>query len=184
MVMGVDYSMRIWLKPDVMAQYKLIPNDVVASLSEQNIEAAPGQFGERGNQTFQYTIRYKGRLQQTEEFENIVIKALDNGEILRLKDIAELELGRLTYSFNNTVNGHKAVSCIVFQMAGSNATQTINDLETLLDGYSEKLPTGLKINIAQSANDFLFASIHEVIKTLIEAFILVFIVVYLSLIHI
>jgi len=181
MVLGTDYSMRIWLKPDVMAQYKLIPNDVAAVLAEQNIEAAPGQFGERGNQTFQYTIRYKGRLQQPEEFENIVIKAMENGEVLRLKDIAEIELGRLTYSFNNTVNGHKAVSCIVFQMAGSNATQTISDLETLLNDYSEKLPSGLQINIAQSANDFLFASIHEVIKTLIEAFILVFIVVYIFL---
>ncbi|MGG6546526.1 UNVERIFIED_CONTAM: efflux RND transporter permease subunit, partial [Prevotella sp. 15_C9] len=115
---------------------------------------------------------------QSEEFENIVIKAMENGEVLRLKDIADIELGRLTYSFNNTVNGHKAVSCIVFQMAGSNATQTISDLETLLNDYSDKLPAGLHINIAQSANDFLFASIHEVIKTLIEAFILVFIVVY------
>ena len=110
-------------------------------LAEQNIEAAPGQFGERGNQTFQYTIRYKGRLQQPEEFENIVIKAMENGEVLRLKDIAEIELGRLTYGFNNTVNGHKAVSCIVFQMAGSNATQTISDLEQLLNDYSGKLPS-------------------------------------------
>ena len=181
MVLGQDYSMRIWLKPDVMAQYKLIPNDVVAALSEQNIEAAPGQLGERGNQTYQYTLRYKGRLQQTTEFENIVIKALENGEILRLKDVASVELGRLSYGFNNMVNGHKAVSCIIFQMAGSNATQTISDIEALLDDYSSKLPAGLKINIAQSANDFLFASIHEVIKTLIEAFILVFIVVYIFL---
>ena len=137
--------------------------------------------GERGNQTYQYTLRYKGRLQQTTEFENIVIKALENGEILRLKDVANVELGRLSYGFNNMVNGHKAVSCIIFQMAGSNATQTISDIEALLDDYSSKLPAGLKINIAQSANDFLFASIHEVIKTLIEAFILVFIVVYIFL---
>ena len=180
-VLGQDYSMRIWLKPEVMAQYKLIPNDVAGALAEQNIEAAPGQFGERGNQSFQYTIRYKGRLQQPEEFENIVIKALENGEVLRLKDIADIELGRLSYNFNNTVNGHKAVSCIVYQMAGTNATQTISDLEEVLGKASETLPSGLKINIAQSANDFLFASIHEVIKTLIEAFILVFIVVYIFL---
>ena len=180
-VLGQDYSMRIWLKPDVMAQYKLIPNDVAGALAEQNIEAAPGQFGERGNQSFQYTIRYKGRLQQPEEFENIVIKALENGEVLRLKDIADIELGRLSYNFNNTVNGHKAVSCIVYQMAGTNATQTISDLEEVFGKASETLPSGLKINIAQSANDFLFASIHEVIKTLIEAFILVFIVVYIFL---
>ena len=181
MELGDTYSMRIWLKPDVMAQYKLIPNDVAGALAEQNIEAAPGQFGERGNQSFQYTIRYKGRLQQPEEFENIVIKALENGEVLRLKDIADIELGRLSYNFNNTVNGHKAVSCIVYQMAGTNATQTISDLEEVLGKASETLPSGLKINIAQSANDFLFASIHEVIKTLIEAFILVFIVVYIFL---
>lgn len=180
-VMGQDYSMRVWLKPDIMAQYKLVPSDVAAALAEQNIEAAPGQFGERGNQTFQYTIRYKGRLQQTHEFEDIVIKALPDGEVLRLGDIADLELGRLAYTFNNTVNGHKAVSCIVYQMAGTNATQTISDLEKVLAQAEKTLPTGLGISIAQNANDFLFASIHEVIKTLIEAFILVFIVVYIFL---
>ena len=180
-VLGQDYSMRIWLKPDIMAQYKLVPNDIAGVLAEQNIEAAPGQFGERGDQSFQYTIRYKGRLQQPEEFENIVVKALENGEVLRLKDIADIELGRLSYNFNNMVNGHKSVTCIVYQMAGTNATQTISDLEKVLEKASETLPSGLKINIAQNANDFLFASIHEVVKTLIEAFILVFIVVYIFL---
>ena len=180
-VLGLDYSMRIWLKPDIMAQYKLVPSDISAVLAEQNIEAAPGQFGERGNQTFQYTIKYKGRLQKAEEFENIVVKALPDGEILRLGDIAEIELGRLAYTFNNRVNGHKAVSVIVYQMAGTNATQTISDLEEVLAKAQESLPTGLKINIAQNANDFLYASIHEVIKTLIEAFVLVFIVVYVFL---
>ena len=180
-VLGMDYSMRIWLKPDIMAQYKLVPSDISAVLAEQNIEAAPGQFGERGNQTFQYTIKYKGRLQKAEEFENIVVKALPDGEILRLGDIAEIELGRLAYTFNNRVNGHKAVSCIVYQMAGTNATQTIADLEKTLAKAQEALPTGLRINIAQNANDFLYASIHEVIKTLIEAFVLVFIVVYVFL---
>ena len=180
-VLGQDYSMRIWLKPDVMAQYKLIPTDVSAALAEQNIEAAPGQFGERGNQTFQYTIRYKGRLQQTTEFEDIVIKALPDGNVLRLGDVADIELGRLAYTFNNMVNGHKAVSCIVYQMAGTNATETISNLEEVLAKAQESLPTGLNINIAQNANDFLFASIHEVIKTLIEAFVLVFIVVYIFL---
>ena len=180
-VLGTDYSMRIWLKPDVMAQYKLIPGDISQVLSEQNIEAAPGQFGERGNQTFQYTIRYKGRLQQPEEFENIVIKSLPDGQVLRLKDIADIQMGRLTYSFDNTVNGHKAVTCIAYQMAGTNATETIQNIEAVLAETSKTLPAGLNINIAQSANDFLFASIHEVIKTLIEAFILVFIVVYIFL---
>lgn len=181
MVMGQDYAMRIWLKPDIMAKYNLIPSDISSALAEQNIEAAPGQFGEQGNQTYQYTIRYKGRLQEQEEFENIVVKALPNGEILRLGDVSTIELGRLSYRFNNTVNGHKAVTGIIFQMAGTNATQTIMDLEELLKAAQENLPAGMEINIAQSANDFLFASIHEVVKTLIEAFILVFIVVYIFL---
>ena len=150
-------------------------------MAEQNIEAAPGQFGERSNQTFQYTIRYKGRLQQPEEFENIVIKSLPNGEVLRLNDIAEIQLDRLGYNFTNRVNGHKAVTCIVYQMAGTNATQTITDIQKLLDEASTTLPSGLKINVSMNANDFLFASIHEVLKTLIEAFILVFIVVYIFL---
>ena len=180
-VMGSNYSMRIWLKPDVMAQYGLDPNDVSKALAEQNVEAAPGQFGEQGNQTFQYTIRYKGRLQQSEEFENIVIKALADGNVLRLKDIADVELGRQSYAMGNKVNGHDAVTCIVFQMAGSNATQTISDIEVLLKEQEKTLPPGMKIDVSLNANDFLFASIHEVLKTLIEAFILVFIVVYVFL---
>ncbi|WP_300812925.1 efflux RND transporter permease subunit [uncultured Bacteroides sp.] len=180
-VMGADYSMRIWLKPNVMAQYKLIPSDISTALAEQNIEAAPGQFGERGGQTFQYTIRYRGRLQTPEEFENIVIKSLENGEVLRMKDVADIELGRSSYGFDNTMNGHKGVSCIVYQMAGTNATATIQDLERVLEEMQKTMPAGLGVNIAQSANDFLFASIHEVVKTLIEAFILVFIVVYIFL---
>ena len=180
-VMGQDYSMRIWLKPDIMAQYNLVPADISNALAEQNIEAAPGQFGERGKQTFQYTIRYKGRLQQTEEFEDIVIKAQPNGEVLRLGDVARIELGRLAYTFSNTVNGHKAVTCVIYQMAGTNAAETINNLLDVIHKTEENLPAGLKINVAQNANDFLYASIHEVIKTLIEAFILVFIVVYVFL---
>ena len=180
-VMGSNYSMRIWLKPDVMAQYGLDPSDVSKALAEQNVEAAPGQFGEQGNQTFQYTIRYKGRLQQSEEFENIVIKALADGNVLRLKDIADVELGRQSYAMGNKVNGHDAVTCIVFQMAGSNATQTISDIEVLLKEQEKTLPPGMKIDVSLNANDFLFASIHEVLKTLIEAFILVFIVVYVFL---
>lgn len=180
-VLGTDYSMRIWLKPDIMAQYKLSPNDVTAALAEQNVEAAPGQFGERGNQTFQYTIRYKGRLQEAEEFEQIVIKSLPNGELLRMKDIADVELGRLAYNHINRVNGHPAVSCIVYQMPGTNATQTITDIEELLEKTQQTMPPGMKISVSMNANDFLYASIHEVLKTLFEAFILVFIVVYIFL---
>lgn len=180
-VMGTDYSMRIWLKPDVMAQYRLVPNDVAAVLAEQNLEAAPGAFGEQGDQSFQYTIRYKGRLQTAEEFEEIVVKSLPNGEVLLLKDIADIELGRLTYSFVNKVNGHDAVACIVYQMPGTNATETINNILTLLNDTEKTMPPGMKIDVSMNANDFLFASIHEVLKTLMEAFILVFIVVYIFL---
>ncbi|EJW95375.1 AcrB/AcrD family multidrug resistance protein, partial [gut metagenome] len=180
-VLGTDYSMRIWLKPDVMAQYKLTPMDVTAALAEQNVEAAPGQFGELGNQTYQYTIRYKGRLQEAHEFEQIVIKSLPNGELLRMKDIADVELGRLTYNFINSVNGHPAVSCIVYQMPGTNATQTISEIEKQLEETQKTMPPGMKIDVSMNANDFLFASIHEVIKTLLEAFVLVFIVVYIFL---
>ncbi|WP_278626091.1 efflux RND transporter permease subunit [Parabacteroides gordonii] len=180
-VLGTDYSMRIWLKPDVMAQYKLVPNDVSNVLAEQNVEAAPGSFGEQGNQSFQYTIRYKGRLQTAEEFDNIVVKALPDGEVLRLKDIADIELGRLTYNYVNKVNGHNAVACIVYQMPGTNATQTINDIQELLEKSELTMPPGMKVEVSMNANDFLYASIHEVIKTLLEAFILVFIVVYVFL---
>ncbi len=180
-VLGTDYSMRIWLKPDVMAQYKLSPSDVTVALSEQNVEAAPGSFGERGNQSFQYTIRYKGRLQEANEFEQIVVKALPDGEVLRLKDIADIELGRLSYNFINRVNGHDAVTCIVYQMPGTNATETISNIEALLEETQLTMPPGMKVNISMNANDFLFASIHEVIKTLLEAFVLVFIVVYVFL---
>lgn len=181
MVMGADYSMRIWLKPDVMAQYQLMPTDITAALAEQNIEAAPGQFGERGNQSYQYIMRYKGRLVTPEEFENIVIRTNPNGEVLYLKDVADLELGRVDYGFSNKTNGQPAASAMIFQTAGSNATQVINGILAEIDKASEDLPEGLEFNISMNTNDFLFASIHEVIKTLIEAFILVFIVVYIFL---
>ena len=181
MVMGADYSMRIWLKPDVMAQYNLMPSDITGVLAEQNLEAAPGSLGENGKQTYQYTLRYTGRLQSEEQFEEIVVAATPDGQVLRLKDVAEIELGRLTYGFSNRVNGHAAVTCMVMQTAGSNATQIVNDVKALLDDMTETLPPGLEITISQDVNDFLFASIHEVIKTLLEAFLLVFIVVYIFL---
>ena len=181
MVMGADYSMRIWLKPDVMAQYGLMPSDITAVLAEQNLEAAPGSLGENGKQTYQYTLKYTGRLASEQEFEEIVVAATPDGQVLKLKDVATVELGRLAYSFSNKVNGHAAVTCMVMQTAGSNATQIVNDVKDLLDDMSETLPPGLEITISQDVNDFLFASIHEVIKTLLEAFLLVFIVVYIFL---
>ena len=181
MVMGADYSMRIWLKPDVMAQYGLMPTDVAAALAEQNIEAAPGQFGESGDQSFQYIMRYKGRLQTEEEFGDIVVRATSDGEVLRLKDLANIELGRLTYGFSNHVNGHAGVTSLIFQTAGSNATQIINEIKSYLERIEPTLPPGMDYAVLLDTNEFLFASIHEVIKTLIEAFILVFLVVYIFL---
>ena len=181
MVLGADYSMRIWLKPDVMAQYKLMPSDVTVALAEQNIEAAPGQFGENGDQSFQYIMKYKGRLQTAEEFEDIVVRATADGEILRLKDIARIELGGLSYGFATRSNGHPGVTGMIFQTAGSNATEIINNIEDLLKETSKDFPPGVEYSILLNANDFLFASIHEVLKTLIEAFILVFLVVFIFL---
>lgn len=181
MVMGADYSMRIWLKPEVMAQYGLMPSDISAVLAEQNIEAAPGQFGENGNQSFQYVMRYKGRLQDESEFEDIIVRADSDGEILRLKDVADVELGRLSYGFHSTTNGHKGCSAIVFQSAGSNATQVVKDIQKELDKFQKEAPEGIKIITTMSVNDFLYASIHEVVKTLIEAFVLVFLVVFVFL---
>ena len=181
MAFGADYSMRIWLKPDKMAQYRLMPTDISAALAEQNIEAAPGQFGEQGNQSFQYVLRYKGRLSEPSEFEDIIIKASPDGEVLRLSDVADVELGRLTYGFQNLNNGHIGSSAIIFQSAGSNATKVIEDIEKLMDEARKSLPAGMVLQTTMSVNDFLFASIEEVIKTLIEAFVLVFIVVFIFL---
>lgn len=181
MVMGSDYSMRIWLDPAKMAEYHLMPSDVTAALATQNIEAAPGTLGERENQTYQYTLTWKGRLSTETEFGDIVIKALPEGEVLRLKDVAKVELGSSSYSFGGKVNGHKAVTCIVFQLSGTNATETVSNITKFLDAQSASLPNGMEFVQAQNVNDFLFASVEEVIKTLLEAFILVFLVVYIFL---
>lgn len=181
MVMGADYSMRIWLKPEQMAQYGLMPSDVTAALAEQNIEAAPGQFGENGNQTYQYVMRYKGRLSEPKEFEDIIIRATNDGEFLRLKDVAEVELGRLSYGFHARTNGYIGVAAMIMQSPGSNATKVVNDIKKQLDQFQKEAPEGIKIAVVMDVNQFLFASIHEVIKTLIEAFILVFLVVFIFL---
>ena len=179
--LGSDYSMRIWLKPDVMAQYKLMPSDITAVLAEQNIEASTGSLGENSKNAFQYTMKYSGRLTLPEEFENIVILAQDDGTILRLKDVADIELGRESYAYVGKTNGHPGVSTMVFQTAGSNATEVVNQINALLDEVEADLPKGIAIAHLHSVNDFLFASINEVIKTLIEAIILVVLVVYVFL---
>ena len=181
MVLGADYSMRIWLKPEVMAQYGLMPSDISAVLAEQNIEAAPGQFGEWGDQCFQYIMKYKGRLVTPEEFEQIVVKASPDGEVLYLKDVADVELGRVSYGFKSMVNGKTAATAMIFQTPGSNATEIINNILATLEDAKKDLPKGLAIEVPMNTNEFLEASIHEVLKTLLEAFVLVFLVVYIFL---
>lgn len=177
----MDYSMRIWLKPDVMASYGLIPADISAVLAEQNIEAAPGQFGEQGAQSFQYTIKYKGRLKDTEEFGNIIIRSVGDGQLLRLKDIARIELGAMSYASSTTTNGYPSVGVAISQTAGSNAQEVIEGSLNVLEDASAGFPPGIKYVSLVNANDFLDASIDKVITTLIEAFILVFLVVFIFL---
>jgi len=177
--LGADYSMRVWLKPDVMAQYKLIPSDVTAALAEQNIESATGTLGENSQNTFQYTMKYRGRHQTPEEFGEIVLLSKPDGTLLRLKDIADIELGSESYAYKGYTNGHPGVSTMIFQTAGSNATQ--NDVNALLDELQAELPKGIAVAHLQSVNDFLYASMKEVVKTLFEAILLVILVVYVFL---
>ncbi|KAF2336840.1 efflux RND transporter permease subunit [Flavobacterium daemonense] len=176
-----DYSMRIWLRPDVMQQYKLIPSDISAALAEQNIEAAPGKFGENGNQAFQYVIKYKGRLTSAKEFEDIVIKSVGNGQMLRLKDIAKVELGSLSYSSTIKTNGVESAAMAISQTPGSNARDVIINSKKLIEEAAKSFPKGMKYTIMVDVNENLDASIEKVIHTLIEAFILVFIVVFIFL---
>ena len=181
MIMGGEYSMRVWMKPDVMAQYNLIPSDVTGVLAEQNIESATGSFGENSDETYQYTMKYTGRLITPEEFGDIVIRSTDNGEVLKLKDVADIQLGQDSYAYHGGMDGHPGVSCMVFQTAGSNATEVNQNIDKLLEEASKDLPKGVELTQMMSSNDFLFASIHEVVKTLIEAIILVILVVYVFL---
>ncbi|MDR0763648.1 MAG: efflux RND transporter permease subunit [Bacteroidales bacterium] len=176
-----DYSVRIWLKPDIMAQYKLMPNDITAALNAQNIDAAPGKFGENSRQSFQYILRYKGRLATPEEYENIIIRSLPTGEKLYLKDVARIELGALNYNIISSGMGHPGASVAIYQMPGTNATEVIKEVLEVMEDAAADFPEGLAYTPLQNSNDFLFASINKVLRTLLEAFILVFIVVYIFL---
>ncbi len=176
-----DYSMRIWLKPDVMGAYGLVPSDITALLAEQNIEAAPGSLGENSNQSFQYTLKYKGRLQETKEFEEIVVRSTPNGEVLKLGDVARIELGAVNYSSNTLTNGNQSVAIAIAQTAGSNAQEVIDNSLAVLDKAEVNFPKGVKYTTLINANDFLNESITKVIHTLIEAFLLVFVVVFIFL---
>ena len=181
MEMGDTYSMRIWLKPELMAQYGLVPSDVTAVLGEQNIEAPTGSLGENSKNVFQFTMKYRGRLKTVEEFQNTVIRSQADGSVLRLKDVADVELGTLTYSFESEMDGQPAVMFVIFQTAGSNATATNEHISADMAEMAKTLPEGVEFVNMMSSNDFLFASIHNVAETLIIAIILVILVVYFFL---
>jgi HAE1 family hydrophobic/amphiphilic exporter-1 len=178
---GKDYSMRIWLKPDAMSRYGLVPDDITNALNEQNIEAAPGKFGENSGEAYQYVIKYTGRLKTPAEFGNIILKSDGKGQILHLSDVARVELGALDYSVELKNNGLPSVGMGITQAAGSNARDVINETKAILQTASESFPKGVKIQYYIDANEYLNASIEKVISTLIEAFILVFIVVFVFL---
>ena len=180
-VMGGDYAMRIWMNPQKMAQHQLVPADIISLLDDQNVEAATGTLGEDSENTFQYTLKYRGRYETAEEFGNMVLKALPTGEVLRLKDVAEVELGAQTYAYNSQIAGHPGATCMISQTAGSNANEIVKEVDALMAEISKDLPKGLVLTDLMSTKDFLDASVHEVVKTLIEAIILVVLVVYFFL---
>ena len=175
------YSMRIWLQPEKMKQYGLVPSDISGALAEQNIEAAPGSFGEQSNLKYEYTMRYKGRLKTPEEYGNIIISSNTNGQTLHLRDVAKVEMGGLQYSVAMKNNNRPAVIGMVNQIAGSNATDIANNVKAALADAQKQMPPGMKVTIEQDVTEFLFASIEEVIRTLIITLVLVFFVVYVFL---
>ena len=181
MALGDTYSMRIWLKPERMAQYGLVPADITAVLGEQNLEAPTGTLGENSKNTFQFTMKYRGRLKSVEEFQNTVVRTQEDGSVLRLKDVAQVELGTLSYGFRSEMDSHPGVTFLIFQVAGSNATAVNAELSKELERMSEDLPKGTEFVTMMSSNDFLFASIHNVVETLIIAILLVILVVYFFL---
>lgn len=178
---GSNYSMRLWLRPDKMAQYGLIPDDITAMLAGQNIEAATGSFGANHQTANEYTMKYRGRHSTAEEFGELVIKSLPGGDVLRLKDVADVELGDEYYNYSSEVNGHPAAMMMINQKAGSNASSTINEIHEVLDDIKGSLPEGAEFVVLTDTNKFLYASIHSVIRTLLEAILLVVIVVYVFL---
>ena len=175
------YSMRIWLKPEVMKQYSLMPSDISAALADQNIEAAPGAFGEQSDVAYEYVMRYKGRLKTPEEYGNILISTNTEGQTLRLKDVAKIELGGLQYSVSMRHDGKPSVVGMVQQVAGSNANQIAQNCRAELENQKKMLPPGCELNVNYDVTDFLYASIEEVIFTLVLTLVLVFIVVYVFL---
>lgn len=178
---GKDYSMRIWLRPEKLAAYGINPSEVSAAISDQSREAAAGTLGQNSGSSYEYVIRYKGKFDEVQQYENIVIKALDGGRILRLKDVADVELGVLSYTGFAKNNGNAAVSMGINQTPGSNARDIINDIKAYLKTAEASLPEGIAYTINMDSNEFLDASISKVLVTLLEAFLLVFLVVYVFL---
>ena len=177
-----DYAIRIWLDPDKMSQLNLMPSDITAALQEQNIEAAPGKFGENSdNVAFEYTIKYKGKFTEPSQYEDIVLKAFPDGRILKLKDVARVELGSFNYSVKNSAARKPSISMAAFQMAGSNAQVVVKELLGKMEELSKDFPEGMRWIAPYNTNKFLDASIHHVLQTLFEAFILVFLVVFVFL---
>lgn len=180
-VMGAEYALRIWLDPLKMAQYSIMPSDITAVLGEQNVEYPTGTLGYNSDNAFQTELRYKGRLEDEIDFENIVLKSLSNGEVLYLKDVATIELGLKDYAILSTTNGMNGRSCRISQTSGSNANEVIEGIDAVLEEVRADLPRGLEIVDLMSTKDFLDASIDNVIWTLIEAILLVILVVYIFL---
>jgi len=175
------YAMRIWLKPNMMTQYGLMPSDISQALAEQNIEAAPGSFGEQSDMAYEYTLRYKGRLKTAEEFGNIILNSSSTGQTLRLRDVAEVELGGLMYSVSMHNNGKPSVMAMVQQIAGSNANEIAKACKKVLEEQKKNFPPGMEYTLEYDVTEFLYASIEEVVKTFVITLILVFFVVYIFL---
>ena len=180
-IFGARYSMRIWLDPGKMAMYSLVPEDISAVLAEQNIEAATGKLGLETDNVFVYTLKYRGRYEKEEDFENMVVKSLPDGRLLRLGDVARIELGAQQYNFFNEVNGHPSCNCMIVQTSGSNANEVIKAVQKEFKEFEKDLPKGMKLVTVMSIKDFLDASIKEVVKTLLIAILLVILVVYFFL---
>lgn len=176
-----DYSMRVWLKPDRLVAYNLSPLEVTSAIKDQSLEAAPGRLGQSSKEVYEYVLKYKGKLNKNEDYENIIIKANADGSVVRLRDVARVEFGSYTYSSNSTLNGYPTTGIAIQQVAGSNANNILTEAEKLVERFDKQLPKGLKTTIMFNSKEFLDASIDQVKHTLVEAFILVFIVVFIFL---
>lgn len=180
-IFSAEYAMRIWLDPDRMSQYGLVPSDIDKVLSEQNVESPTGTLGAESANTFQYVLKYRGRYEDAEEYGNLVLKALEDGNVLRLKDVATVELGAVNYAMLSQTSGHPGANAMIAQTAGSNANEVIEEIDRTLEDIRKGLPAGMVLTDISSTKDFLDASIGKVVETLVIALVLVILVVYLFL---